>query len=711
MSIPTAAVEIPRITELRRMIDYDDTSLPRSKILIEDLRTFRKKFTTSKGRRGMDLTNWKDERDKAELLEMTSNYLVRDGNGSLFWPDDPALSNYNKLQWSKSKDLLNKEKNLSFQKVNMAAPRAQRGASKDNPIEVEGHAPARSDDSMSPRAYQRVFRANPVEPFSGVVDPSLRPEPFSIAHHEHGTSEAGSTSQIPSATSNHNDSAQPSSEPIGDVSIGPDSRPTVNSGHEDGPPAKRRKGHHPRSRIVILHTKKSKKHRRQTQNDCLPTWTSPRVRRPRRDSTWATEEQLRDLDSSDSARSSPGQPDTAPEEPAPGPAMLETATLETATAATSDRQPLAAEEHFSDDEDPFAVYDEYIAGMVDTIEGSRPWSSAENVAPEALMVPTVVPAYAPPNPNSAHVDPSLSARPVSREPSLYGSPEPYAAVSSRSTAPVAVGSDVTTTSLPVSRGQSEPLLTRSRGSFTTAAATVSSMTSPVSAVAPPGGSSTPVAVVVSRTTSPVSSAAPPEGSSTPVAVVVSRTTSPTSAAAPPQHAAARAQTAMAQTTLQEERQTELAESSLPVSVPTTHSQVMGPPPPPKVAKPKINFAYYVVLSRVPEYRALQWKPSKRFTEMNLAEFEHEIPHKLPADAKGWLVTLNGPGVHIQVRVHRDEDEEHAIMKSAFGKQVRAAIPQNMDKVHLVFDIEIEVFKEELVRAAGAQASYEDELDF
>lgn len=100
-----AAVEIPRITELRRMIDYDDTSLPRSKILMEDLRTFRKKFTTSQGRRGMDLINWKDERDKAELLEMTRDYLLRDGNGILFWPDDPALSNYNKLQWSKSKDL------------------------------------------------------------------------------------------------------------------------------------------------------------------------------------------------------------------------------------------------------------------------------------------------------------------------------------------------------------------------------------------------------------------------------------------------------------------------------------------------------------------------------------------------------------------------------------------------------------------------------
>lgn len=555
-----------------------------------------------------------------------------------------------------------------------------------------------ADLRRSPRAYQRVFSANPGELFSGIVDPALRPEPFSMVHDEHWTSEAGSTSRIPSATSNHNDSAHASFEPIGDVSIKPDSRPRVNSGDEDGPPAKRRKGHPPRSRIVILHTKKSKKHGRQTRNDCQPTWTSPRVRRPRQDSTWATEEQLRGLDSSDSARSSPGQPDTAPEEPAPDPTMLERAAAQvsaaqvsaaqvSATATTSDCQPLAVEEHFSDDEDPFAVYDEYIAGMVDTIEGSRPWSSTRNVAPEALMVPTVVPACAPPSPNSAHVDPSSSARPVSHEPALHGSPEPYTVFSSRSTAPVAVGSDMTTTSLPVSRGQSEPLLTRSRRSSTTAAATVSSMTRPVSAVAPPGGSSTPVAVVVSRTTSPMS------------------------AAAIPPHAATRAQTATTHATLQEERQTQLAESTLPESVPTTHSQAMGPPPQPKVAKPKINFAYYLVFSRVPVYRALQWTPSKRFTEMNLAEFEHEIPHKLPADAKGWLVTLNGPGVHIQVRVHRDEDEEHAIMKSAFGKQVRAAIPQNKDKAHLVFDIEVEVLKEELMQVAGAQESYEDELDF
>ncbi|KEY65637.1 hypothetical protein S7711_07886 [Stachybotrys chartarum IBT 7711] len=754
MSIPKVAAEIPRISELRRMLDYDDTSLPRCKLLMEDLRAFRKKFATSQGRRGRDLINWRDETDQAGLLEMTRSYLLRDGNGSLFWPDDPTTPNYNKLQWTKSKDLLNKEKKRSQRKFNMGASRTQRGVSRENPIdlnldEVEGRTSARPEGNMSPGTYQNVFSARDADPFSGVVDPALRLENFSAVHRENETSMAGSTSELPSASHNTLNAIQTRLEPISVTSDEPDSRPGVDSEDNDEPPTKRRKARHPPTRIVTLRTKKANQTGRKTRNVAsVPTWSSSRVRRPRQDPSWATEEQLRHLDSSSSARSSPGQLDAAlespaSEDPAPERTMPQTAMLEAAatqalataqaTATIMEYQVPTVEECFPCDEGSFT---RSMSGILDTIEGSRPGSPAGNT-PDASMNMNTGPASqaAPPNRNSARVDPSSSARPVSREADLNGSLEPSAAASSTSATPVALTSDMTFTPLPMTQGLSEQLLAPPRGSTTPAVTMVPSTRSPVSGSVSPRGSTTPTAAIVPRMRSPVLGGVSPRGSTTPTAAIAPRTMSPVLGSASPRgritpatttrssttslmsavalqrDADAHALTATMPTALSEEGHPQLAEAISPVDATNTHFQITSPPPQAKVAKPKINFTYYIVLSRVPVYDALHWTPSKRFTEMSLADFEHEIPHGLPADAKGWLFTLSGPGVKIRAKVHRGNDEEYIIMKSIFDQELREAIPQNKDKAHLVFRFQFECFREELIQATGVGEAYEDELNY
>ncbi|KAL2126764.1 hypothetical protein VTI74DRAFT_279 [Chaetomium olivicolor] len=95
------AANIPSITALRNELDYGDARLPRCAAFYDDTRAFRKKFITSRGVAGTELHDWRSRDGQAALTEMTLAYLDKEGNGSLFWPDDKSSDKYNKYQYSK----------------------------------------------------------------------------------------------------------------------------------------------------------------------------------------------------------------------------------------------------------------------------------------------------------------------------------------------------------------------------------------------------------------------------------------------------------------------------------------------------------------------------------------------------------------------------------------------------------------------------------
>ncbi len=74
--------------------------MPRCSAFSDDVRAFRKKFTTSTGVTGLALYDWKSDDHQAGLTEMTRAYLESSGNGPLFWPDDASAANHNILHYS-----------------------------------------------------------------------------------------------------------------------------------------------------------------------------------------------------------------------------------------------------------------------------------------------------------------------------------------------------------------------------------------------------------------------------------------------------------------------------------------------------------------------------------------------------------------------------------------------------------------------------------
>lgn len=104
MSSPTPTAFIPSITDLRNALDYGNPKLPRCTAFTDDMRVFRKKFRTKNGVCGVDLYDWKSEEGQSDLTEMTIAYLDTEGNGFVFWPDDPASPNLNKYRYSNTRD-------------------------------------------------------------------------------------------------------------------------------------------------------------------------------------------------------------------------------------------------------------------------------------------------------------------------------------------------------------------------------------------------------------------------------------------------------------------------------------------------------------------------------------------------------------------------------------------------------------------------------
>jgi hypothetical protein len=99
-----AATHIPKITDLRDQLRYGDARLLRCSAFSDDLRVFRRRYS-SKGIRGADLWDWKSSEHQAALNDMTANFLDDQSYGELYWPSDPTSPNFNSLQYSEDRAL------------------------------------------------------------------------------------------------------------------------------------------------------------------------------------------------------------------------------------------------------------------------------------------------------------------------------------------------------------------------------------------------------------------------------------------------------------------------------------------------------------------------------------------------------------------------------------------------------------------------------
>jgi hypothetical protein len=99
-----AATRIPKITDLRDQLHYGDARLLRCSAFSDDLRVFRRRYS-SKGIRGADLWDWKSSEHQAALNDMTANFLDDQSYGELYWPSDPTSPNFNSLQYSEDRAL------------------------------------------------------------------------------------------------------------------------------------------------------------------------------------------------------------------------------------------------------------------------------------------------------------------------------------------------------------------------------------------------------------------------------------------------------------------------------------------------------------------------------------------------------------------------------------------------------------------------------
>ncbi|KAK0619518.1 hypothetical protein B0T14DRAFT_209706 [Immersiella caudata] len=158
------AANIPKITSLRKDLDYDDARLPRCAAFNDDTRAFRRKFKTSRGTNGVDLHDWRSEATQAGLDEMTTAYLDKQGNGQLFWPDDRSSQNYNKYQYSRHRDHIRRLVKQLFFRLNQQQFRNQKykhkqssdapeedgtGYSRDAPIDLDTITITTSQDTIA----------------------------------------------------------------------------------------------------------------------------------------------------------------------------------------------------------------------------------------------------------------------------------------------------------------------------------------------------------------------------------------------------------------------------------------------------------------------------------------------------------------------------------------------------------------------------------
>ncbi|KAH6990791.1 hypothetical protein BKA56DRAFT_216773 [Ilyonectria sp. MPI-CAGE-AT-0026] len=104
----TNVTHIPNIRTLRAELDCARVGQRRDVNFYNSVCSYLFTFTSTLGFKGTDLTRWKAPAHQKGLLELTRRFLEDDGNGAIFWPDDPKSPDYRSLQYSKDADRISR---------------------------------------------------------------------------------------------------------------------------------------------------------------------------------------------------------------------------------------------------------------------------------------------------------------------------------------------------------------------------------------------------------------------------------------------------------------------------------------------------------------------------------------------------------------------------------------------------------------------------
>ncbi|KAI1079008.1 hypothetical protein F5B20DRAFT_189652 [Whalleya microplaca] len=130
------------------------------------------------------------------------------------------------------------------------------------------------------------------------------------------------------------------------------------------------------------------------------------------------------------------------------------------------------------------------------------------------------------------------------------------------------------------------------------------------------------------------------------------------------------------------------------------------PPQTFSGKPKIDFIYRVVLSRIPVFSSQKWKPSRKLEEMSFRQFMEELP--LGGALRGLILTVEGPGLRAVEEIPQGDETGFDSLIKLIKRAIRGQLGHRGTSVPpLVYEIEIEP-----MRSDDAMAHVEvDDEDF
>lgn len=113
MSSPSSkatASSLPKITDLRKLLNFGDASSSRAQGFNDIVRAFRRTYRTSTGVPGVDLHDWKSPEHQSELTKMVRKFLDEQNYGRVYWPDiEGDAGNSIKLEYSKNQKLCSRQ--------------------------------------------------------------------------------------------------------------------------------------------------------------------------------------------------------------------------------------------------------------------------------------------------------------------------------------------------------------------------------------------------------------------------------------------------------------------------------------------------------------------------------------------------------------------------------------------------------------------------
>ncbi|KAH7155468.1 hypothetical protein B0J13DRAFT_545650 [Dactylonectria estremocensis] len=270
---------VPHITELREELGSEvGTDLARR------IAEYPFGFKSDRGKKGISLTRWKDFHHQAGLRKMAEDFLERDGNGPLFWPDDRASPHYRKLQYSRHRDQIRNSLTMLFWKLNVQYyknpreevtpnPRPRGVAQHDVATQHQGQSHESSVGSEQVPPSGAVFM--PIVPETNgsaeIPSPVATPRPASPLFHEYIEEPVGDIHIQDTRGESHTSGKELPGQPVVPMASMTDglddetSRPNESATAEQG----QRKGKGPASHFDLGQDTRPVKRRRQGHNNTV----------------------------------------------------------------------------------------------------------------------------------------------------------------------------------------------------------------------------------------------------------------------------------------------------------------------------------------------------------------------------------------------------------------------------------------------------------